>query len=206
VEGTYKVIGQLWENDPRCGSIVILKGSMTEVEAEFKLWDQSGPTWQYKGTAKWDGEYHGSEEYKLSGLCQNLVIPDRNDSLKVKIKLGEDRSWRATSINIGGNTFNLQPEKSTAPKKVGKILMIKNSIAIDISVYFKMEPSQHGLIIGSIDANSQKVFTNLQERGRWYYSIYPSPGTYRNSHDFTLYVKENQYVYFYEVKPEHFRR
>ncbi|MFC2166135.1 hypothetical protein ACFLT2_14200, partial [Acidobacteriota bacterium] len=123
----------------------------------------------------------------------------------VRITLGENRSWRAASIDIGNNLFNLQQTQSTAPKKVGNILMIKNSTALDISVYFKIEPGQHGLHLGSIDANSQKSFTNIPERGRWYYSIYPSPGTYSNSHDFTLYVKENQYVYYYEVKPEHFR-
>ena len=105
VEGTYKVIGQIWENDPSCGSTVTLKGSMTEVEAEFKLWDRTGVTWHYKGTAKWDGRDHGSRPYDLSGPTYNVKYPQLQDSLRVRITLGEDMSWRATSINIGGNSF-----------------------------------------------------------------------------------------------------
>jgi hypothetical protein len=205
VEGTYKVIGQLWENDPESGSRVIIKGSMIEVEAAFELWDRTGPTWQYKGTAKWDGEYHGRETYGLSGLAQNLKYTQRKDSLGIRIELGKDLSWRATHITIGGNLFNLQQIQSTAPKKVGKILMIKNSAALQISVHLQREPGHYIRKFGSIDANSQKVFTNILEMGRWYISIDPPPDTPRNAHIFTLYVKEKQYVYYFEVKPEYFR-
>jgi len=204
VEGTYKVIGQLWENDPRCGSSVILKGSMIEVEAEFKLWDWTGVTWNYKGSAKWDVKDHGGRPYDLSGSTQNVKYPQLQDSLSLRITLGEDSIWRATSINIGGNHFDLQQTQSTAPKKVVKILTIKNSTEREISVNLERERGRHLEKIGSVDAHSQKSFTNVPERGRWYISISFTTASHIDPHSFTLYVKENQYVYYYEVKPEHF--
>ena len=83
--------------------------------------------------------------------------------------------------------------------------MIKNSTALEISVHLQREPGLYIRNLGSIDANSQKAFTSIEERGRWYISIDPPSDTPRNSHIFTLYVKEKQYVYYYEVKTEHLR-
>ena len=107
--------------------------------------------------------------------------------------------------DIGGNTFNLQQKQSTGRKKAVKILTIKNSTDIEISVFLKGVAGRPDKRFGSVDANSQKSFTNIPERGRWYFSINLTTRPDINPHKFTLYVKEKQYLYFYEVKPEHFR-
>jgi hypothetical protein len=206
VEGTYKVIGQSWENDPSYGSSVILKGSMARVETEFKLFYRSDVTWNYKGTAQFVGQKHGSRIYKLSGTTYPVQYTYNKHGLEVMIGLGDDNHWRATSINIGGNLFNLQQKQITGRKKVVKILTIKNSTDREISVFLQGVAGRPDKRFGSVDANSEKSFTGIPESGRWYFSIVRTTQSHIKPHSFTLYVKEDQFVYFHEAKPEHFRQ
>lgn len=205
VGGTYKVIGQLWENDPSCGSSVILKGSMTELETEFKLWDRTGVTWHYKGNVVWDGKQFAVKPLTLTGGTYNVKYPQQKHGLTAKIKLGEDKTWRAFYINIGGNSFNLQQTQSSGRKKVVKILTVKNSTAKQITVFLELGQGRNPRKLGWINANASRSFTDIPGIGRWYLSIdYTSEGGH-NPHRFTLYIKEQQFLYFIEVKPEHFR-
>ncbi|MBM3312627.1 MAG: hypothetical protein FJY80_14105, partial [Candidatus Aminicenantes bacterium] len=107
VAAVYKVVGQSWKNDPNCGSEVKLTGDKNEVRAAFKLWDRTGVTWDYEGTAKWDGRGGTPGIRDLKGKTQWLTYPHIWHDLIVRITQGAHGAWRASSINIGGNLFRL---------------------------------------------------------------------------------------------------
>ncbi|MCJ7586829.1 MAG: hypothetical protein MUQ00_02870 [Candidatus Aminicenantes bacterium] len=208
VAGAYKVIGKSWVNDPRCGSLVTITGSMNEVEAEFKLWDWTGVTWHYKGPAKWDGKTWntwGKSVRELKGKTQDLKNPHIFHGLTLKLTPGADGLWRADTINIGGNLFQIEPVQSTERPMQAKTLTIKNTTAAVITVYLDSEEGFSQNKLGTVNPRSETKFIGIPERGRWYLKIFPAPDTYPNSHTFLLYVKESEPAYFYEVLEWHLK-
>jgi hypothetical protein len=206
VAGVYKVIGKSWENDPRCGSLVTLIGSMNEVEAEFKLWDWTGVTWHYKGSAKGDGSEGNTSLRSLKGKTQWLKYPHIIHELDVRITRSASGVWRATSINIGGNLFQLaeiQVVERPIPA-AAKTLTIRNSTAGRITVY--LDGVEIGLDnkLGTVEPRSETKFTGLPERGRWYLKI-EAPEAYPKRHVAVLYVKEAEFAFFYEVLERHLK-
>lgn len=117
VAGSYEVTGRAWENDPACGSRVVLTGAMQAIEVSFKLWDGTGVTWNYVGRATWDGETRTvqvgerlGETRKtraLVGVAHDARYPGAQHALEVRAELDSDGRWRAASISIGGNLFAL---------------------------------------------------------------------------------------------------
>lgn len=205
VAGSYIVTGRDYDNDPRHASLVTLSGSMQEVEAEFKLFFENKVTWDYKGTAKWDGREPIRNSFDLTGSIHPVKYPYNQHGLSIRIMLGDDNSWRASSINIGGNAFALQQTQGTSPKEAYKSLTIMNTTALNILVYLDDSPGEAHRMLGSVNAQSKKTFTDIPARGRYYVTIYPPPDTNLKSHNFTLYIKEAQFAYYFEVKDSHFR-
>jgi len=204
VPGTYRVIGKSWVNDPRCGSLVTITGSMNEVEAEFKLWDWTGVTWHYKGPAKWDGQTW-SNIRALKGKTQWLTYPHIFHELDIRVKRGSDGLWRADSINIGGNLFQIEPVQSAERPRQAKTLTIKNTTAAVITVYLDSEEGFSQNKLGTVNPRSETKFIGIPERGRWYLKIVPAPDTYLNSHTSVLYVKEAESAFFHEVLEWHLK-
>jgi hypothetical protein len=206
VAGVYKVIGKSWENDPDCGSEVTLVGSLNEVEAEFKLWDRTGVTWHYKGPAKWDGQTLGNIR-ALKGKTQWLKYPHIIYGLDIRVTRGADGVWRASSINIGGNLFQLAENRDVGRPvaNTAKTLTIRNSTAGRITVY--LDGVEIGLEnrLGTVEPRSETKFVGIPERGRWYLKIDPAPDTYPKRHVSVLIVKEAESAFFHEVLEWHLK-
>ncbi len=208
VSGSYQVTGRSTDNDPRCGSSVIIKGSMLRNEAEFKLWDWTGVTWHYKGRAQWDGSGEDGRTRDLVGTVQGQLPGHEhvNFGLRIRIERDDNGVWCATSINIGGNLFNLRQIQSDPPQKVIKALAVRNNTSFRIYVYLERDRESRSNLIGTIDSRSSEIFENLPGIGRYYIAIaHDEPGTRIKSFSRLLYVKEEQYGYAIRVEDQNFR-
>ena len=207
VAGTYRVTGKAYYDENPDASLVRLSGSMNEVEAEFKLFDQGRLTWDYKGTAKWDGR-EANNIRDLKGKTQWLTYPHIFHNLNIRIMRGADGIWRAESINIGGNLSQLKPVQSIGRPipALAKTLTIKNSTVAMITVYLDQEeggfPKNK---LGTVNPRSETKFTGIPERGRWYLKIVPAPDTYPKSHVSVLYIKDAEFAYGHEVLEWHLK-
>lgn len=209
VPGVYKVVGQSWENDPNCGSEVKITGAMNEVEAAFKLWDRTGVTWDYKGTAQWDGRSGTTTIRDLKGKTQWLTYPHIWHDLTIRITRGADGVWRAASINIGGNLFRLA-ENRVAGRLVdnrAKTLTVKNTTPAIISVYLDLEEGGYPKNkLGDVGPRSETKLAGVPQPGRWYLKIVPAPNTYPYMYTEMMIVKEAEYDYFFEVLEWHLKQ
>jgi hypothetical protein len=207
VAGVYKVVGRIWENDPNCGSEVTLTGNMNEVEAAFKLWDRTGVTWDYKGTATWDGQSGNPDIRALKGKTQWLTYPHIWHELTINIARGGDGFWRASTINIGGNLFQLgENPVGLLVDNRSKTLTVRNTTAARVTIY--LDESEYGLttVLGSVDPGSSMKFVGIPQRGTRYLKIVPAPDTYPYMYTETLYINETQYGYFFEVLEWHLKQ
>ncbi len=206
VAGTYRVTGKPHYDQNPSASLVRLSGSMDQVETEFKLFDGTQVTWDYKGTATWDGL--GTDSIRdLRGTTKWLKYPHIIHELTVRITRGADGVWHAVAINIGGNLFQLaQTQAVERPiPAAAKTLTIKNSTAGRIMVY--LDNVEVGLKndLGTVEPRSERKFSGIPERGRWYLKILPAPDTYPKIHVYELYIKEAESAYVYEVLEWHLR-
>lgn len=207
VAGVYKVVGQSWENDPSCGSEVKLIGNMNEVSAAFKLWDRTGVTWDYDGTARWDGRSGTPGLRDLKGKTQWLTYPHIWHDLTIRITQGADGVWRASSINIGGNLFRLG--ESPAGRLVdnrAKTLTVQNSTKARVTIY--LDESELGLatMLGSVEPGRDMKFGGIPHRGRWYLKIVPAPDTYPYMYTVSMTIAESKYDFFFEVLEWHLKQ
>jgi len=209
VAGVYKVVGQSWENDPNCGSEVIIVGNMNEVDAAFKIWDRTGVTWDYKGPAKWDGRSGTTTIRDLKGKIQWLTYPDTWHDLTLRITKGADAVWRASSINIGGNLFSLG-ENRVAGRLVNnrtRTLTVRNTTAAMVSIYLDLEEGGNPKNkLGDINPRSEAKLAGVPQNGRWYLKIVPAPDTYPYMYTEAVIIKETQDDYFLEVLEWHLKQ
>ncbi len=207
VAGTYRITGKSHYDANPGASRVVLTGTMDEVEADFKIFDQGRTTWDYKGTAKWNGRSGTDGVRDLVGRTQWVTYPHIFHEQTIKIARGADGVWRATSINIGGNLFLLLQTQAAERTIVtaAKSLTIKNSTSLTVTVFLDPNEDSWQNKIGTVGPRSETTFTGIPERGRWYLKIIPSAETYRGHHVAVLYVKEAVSAYMYEVLIEHFR-
>lgn len=209
VAGAYQVErkGRVWENDPNAGSEVTLIGDMNEVRAAFKLWDRTGVTWDYEGTAKWDGRSGTAGVRDLKGKTQWLTYPHIWHDLTVRITRGADGVWRASAINIGGNLFLL------ADNPVGRLvdnrpktLTVMNTTAARVTIYLDESELGLGTALGSVEPHSDAKFSGIPLRGRWYLKIVPAPDTYPYMYTVAMPISESKYDFFFEVLEWHLKQ
>jgi len=208
VPGVYKVVGQSWENDPNCGSEVKLTGDMNEVRAAFKLWDRTGVTWDYEGTAKWDGRSGTLGIRDLKGKTQWLTYPHIWHDLTVRITLDSGGAWRASAINIGGNLFRLAESRTgRLVDHQPKTLTVRNTTAAMVSVYLDLEEGGYPKNkLGDVNPRSEAKLAGVPEKGRWYLKIVPAPDTYPYMYTELMIIKETQNDYFFEVLEWHLKQ
>jgi hypothetical protein len=210
VAGVYQVDrkGRVWENDPNAGSEVTLSGDMNEVRAAFKLWARTGVTWDYEGTAKWDGRSGTPGIRDLKGkTTARRDNPPYWHELTVRVTQGADGVWRASAINIGGNLFQLAESRTgRLVDNRPKTLTVRNTTAARVTIYLDESELGLGTALGSVEPRSEAKFSGIPHRGRPYLKIVPAPDTYPYMYTVAMPIGESKYDYFFEVLEWHLKQ
>jgi len=86
-----------------------------------------------------------------------------------------------------------------------KRLTIDNKSGVSVRVYVEEEDwDTYYNPIGFADPGERVTFSYPLQLGRWYLRIMPQPDTYPRTFDLTLYVKQNENVYVYEIHDSDF--
>jgi len=83
-------------------------------------------------------------------------------------------------------------------------LTIHNKSGVSVRVYVEGFSDSYINPIGFVDPGERITFSNRLKLGRWYLRILPQPDSYPSSYDSTLYVKQNQNIYVYEIYNSNF--